>query len=358
MLDACFRRALYCSSSVAGRANPPAVTPEPAIEKTKTTIEKNLFVGKFITCGRSPKDQSYKTNLYYIALFTYLPFTRSRCGGTPAFASVNRVVTSQSVGAKQAGDVKREAAENLACRLRSAMFFACGACLAAQAGPTGVIYHLEPAKPLSRFDSIQITLLEKLNRVDRGHLVRLKHVILPSRWDLDELAYSPMPHSVSGFAVTPKALVVDLSTQLFGAYEFGNSVRWGPVSSGDRLHPTPAGLYHLNWHARIRISSENDEWVMPWYFNFSNKIGLGLHQYTLPGRPASHGCVRLLLPDAKWLFNWGQGWELAADGQVLANGTPVMIVGGYDYEGARPWLLPEWWARGVTFPASDLASMR
>jgi hypothetical protein len=130
------------------------------------------------------------------------------------------------------------------------------------------------------------------------------------------------------------------------------------VSSGDRHHATPAGFYHLNWNARIRISSENDEWVMPWFFNFCNKIGLGLHQYTLPGRPASHGCVRLLLADAKWLFYWGQKWELASDGQVLANGTPVMIVGGYDYESARPWLQPGWWAEGVTLPASDLASLR
>jgi hypothetical protein len=95
-----------------------------------------------------------------------------------------------------------------------------------------------------------------------------------------------------------------------------------------------------------------------WFFNFSNKIGLGLDHYSLPGRPASHGCIRLLLPDAKWLFYWGLGWEPASDGQVLANGTPVMIVGGYDYEGARPWLQPGWWARGVTFPVSDLASLR
>ena len=243
-------------------------------------------------------------------------------------------------------------------RVDLAMFFACGVYLAAQAGRTDVSYHLEPAEPLSRFGESQIVLLEKLNRADRGHLVRLKLLILPSQWDLDQLAYSPLPHSVSRFVVTPKALVVDLSTQLFGAYEFGNLVRWGPVSSGDRHHPTPPGLYHLNWNARIRISSEHHEWVMPWFFNFSSKIGLGLHHYTLPGRPASHGCIRLLRPDAKWLFYWGQGWELAFDGQVLTNGTPVMIVGGYDYEGAQPWLQPGWWARGVTFPASDLASLR
>jgi hypothetical protein len=97
---------------------------------------------------------------------------------------------------------------------------------------------------------------------------------------------------------------------------------------------------------------------MPRFFNFSNTIGLGLHQYNLPGRPASHGCFRLLLPNANWLLHWGQGWELASDGQVLANGTPVMMVGGYDYQGARPWLQPGWWEKGVTLPASDLASLR
>ena len=102
----------------------------------------------------------------------------------------------------------------------------------------------------------------------------------------------------------------------------------------------------------------NDKWVMPWFFNFCNRIGLGLHQYTLPGRPASHGCVRLLRPDAEWLFYWGQGWTLASDGQVLVNGTPVLIVGGYDYKGTRPWLQAAWWAKGVTLPASVLASLR
>jgi L,D-transpeptidase catalytic domain len=221
---------------------------------------------------------------------------------------------------------------NSACRLGSAIFLACGIGFAVQAGRIDVTYHLEPAKPLSRFDSSQIALLEKLNRADGSHLAR--------------------------FAATPKALVVDLPTQLFGAYEFGNLVRWGPVSSGDRLHQTPPGVYYLNWNARIRISSENNRWMMPWFFNFCNKIGLGLHQYTLPGRPASHGCVRLLLPDAKWLFYWGQGWALASDGQVLANGTPVLIVGGYDYGGDRPWLQPDWWARGVMLTSSDVASLR
>jgi len=97
---------------------------------------------------------------------------------------------------------------------------------------------------------------------------------------------------------------------------------------------------------------------MPWYFNFCSKRGLGLHQYALPGRPASHGCVRLLLADAKWLFHWGEGWMLTSDRQVLQHGTPILIVGSYNFGRTRPWLQPEWWSRGVTLPTSEMATLR
>jgi hypothetical protein len=238
------------------------------------------------------------------------------------------------------------------------LFFAWGLCFAADLEQSDVSYRLGAAKSLSRFGKAQRALLEKLNHVDSAHLMGLKRLIMPNRWDLDLLAYSPMPRSVDGLSSQPKALVVDLSAQVFGAYELGNLVRWGPISSGDRNHRTPPGLYYLNWHSRIRISSENDSWVMPWYFNFSSKLGLGLHQYTLPGRPASHGCIRMLRQDAQWLFNWGEGWTLTSDGQIAGHGTPVLIIGSYDFRGSRPWLRPGWWTRGVTIGASEMAGLR
>ena len=247
---------------------------------------------------------------------------------------------------------------NCRCRLDPALLFVCALRLVAQVEPSDLSYHLAPAKALSRLDREQITLLEKLNRADAAHLSRLAKLIVPSRWHLDPLTYSPMPLTVPRLSSQPKAIVVDLSAQVFGAYESGNLVRWGPVSSGDRRHQTPSGLYYLNWNARIRISSENDAWVMPWYFNFCSRRGLGLHQYTLPGRPASHGCIRLLLSDAKWLFHWGEGWTLTPDHELLQHGTPVLIVGSYDFTGTRPWLKPAWWTRGVTLPAAEISSLR
>lgn len=223
-----------------------------------------------------------------------------------------------------------------------------GLCFVAQAADT-IACHLEPANPLSRFKAGQLALLQKLNHADAPHLARLNRIVVPNRWDPDELHYSPLPQNVPELSEHKKAIVVDLAAQVFGAYESGQLVRWGPVSTGDRHHQTPSGTYHLNWHARVRVSSENPTWIMPWYFNFSSDRGFGLHQYALPGRPASHGCTRLLATDARWLFNWGEGSSTDDDtGEPADTGTLVLIQGKYDFKSPQPWLQPRWWSRGVS----------
>ena len=208
---------------------------------------------------------------------------------------------------------------------------------------------LERTQPLSRFSSGQVALLAKLNHADAAHLGRFSRILVPIRWEADENLYSPMPRVLDQLAGYDKALVVDLAAQVFGAYESGKLVHWGPVSSGDRRHTTPGGIYHLNWRARVRVSSENPTWIMPWCFNFSADRGLALHQFTLPGRPASHGCVRLLAVDAKWLFSWGDMWKLG-DGwnDIEREGTLVLLVGKYDFTSPQPWMRPSWWTHGVS----------
>jgi hypothetical protein len=111
---------------------------------------------------------------------------------------------------------------------------------------------------LSRFEPEQIALLEKLNRADTAHLAGLKKMIVPNRWDLGHLAYSPMPLVVPWLSDQRKALVVVIGAQVFGAYELGLLVRWGPVSTGGSTHETPSGHYNLNWNARIHRNSENE----------------------------------------------------------------------------------------------------
>ena len=77
---------------------------------------------------------------------------------------------------------------------------------------------------------------------------------------------------------------------------------------------------------------------MKWYFNLANFQGVSMHQYALPGYPASHACVRLYKEDAIWLYNWADEWILK-DSKISVYGTPVVIFGTYPFNQRKPWLL-------------------
>jgi hypothetical protein len=163
-----------------------------------------------------------------------------------------------------------------------------------------------------------------------------------------------MPARYDAAAAIPKVVVVYLPAQMFGAYEHGTLVRWGPVSSGGRVSPTPAGLFHLNWRSTGHRSTVDPDWFLRWYFNFENREGRALHEYALPGYPASHGCVRLLSRDAEWLFGWGEPWTLDARDRVVTPGTPLLIIGAYDFGAPPPWHSTGWLASPVALPAHGL----
>jgi lipoprotein-anchoring transpeptidase ErfK/SrfK len=194
----------------------------------------------------------------------------------------------------------------------------------------------------ARFTPEQIEVLEKLNRRDREHLVRtdppVPGLVVPATWDTDPLAYSPFPLEWSAGATIPKYLVVHQPGQTFGAYEFGRLVRWGPVSTGRKETATPAGSFNLTWRSRKRTSTDNDAWILEWYFNFINSRGISFHQFDLPGYAASHACVRMLQRDAMWLYAWGEQWKLTEDRRsVDTPGTPVLVIGAFAHGKTPPW---------------------
>jgi hypothetical protein len=221
-----------------------------------------------------------------------------------------------------------------------------------------VEYRIEPlheaTDPLAaRFTAEQLSVLEKLNRADVVRLSRQRQLVVPAVWYDDETLYSPFPLRYPAVIRHPKFLVVDQPAQAFAAYEAGRLVRWGPVSSGRQAHPTPDGLFHLNWRSQGRHSTVNPRWFMRWYVNFHNTRGLALHEYDLPGYPASHACIRLLERDAAWMYHWGEVWTLDARGiTVLEPGTPLLIVGQYAFAEPAPWRSLEHLARGIVLPAS------
>lgn len=113
-----------------------------------------------------------------------------------------------------------------------------------------------------------------------------------------------------------------------------------PVATGKSTHPTPAGSYHIrakekdynsNLYGKITdaagtvVVADADSRVdkvpeggkfegatMPYWMRLTDS-GVGLHVGYVPGRPASHGCVRLKNDTAKMLF------------ELTKIGTPVVI---------------------------------
>lgn len=113
-----------------------------------------------------------------------------------------------------------------------------------------------------------------------------------------------------------------------------------PVATGKKSHPTPTGefkvlgksqIYASNLYGKIYDATgavaiedadttrdavpEGGKFVgapMPYWMRLTN-TGVGLHIGYVPGRPASHGCIRLPRPVAPVLF------------EKVKVGTPVVI---------------------------------
>ncbi len=213
----------------------------------------------------------------------------------------------------------------------------------------------EKTKQAPRFRSYQITTVKellqlreslgarrfeealKLNRIDLRHARQGDSLVVPvsnESW----LDLSPFPKTWKGLEDQPKLIAVSLRLQAWAAYEDGQLVRWGPVSSGREASPTFTGLYHTNWCQKERRSTFNDEWLLKWYINLDNGNGISFHQYELPGYPDSHACVRLAADDSEWIYYWCRSWVLSPDERmVLREGTPVVVFGDYAWAGPRPW---------------------
>jgi hypothetical protein len=192
---------------------------------------------------------------------------------------------------------------------------------------------------VDRFGGEGLDAILRLNRIDAEHAWRGDTLTVPDPMR-PIVAFSPFPARVRALGSVPKALLVALRVQAWAAYAHGRQVRWGPASTGRAETPTCPGLYYTNWKAAERRSTDNPDWVLRWYINFESRGGCSFHVFDLPGRPASHSCVRLLEPDAEWIYHWADQWLLTADeATVLRNGTPVVIFGAYDVEAPPPWKL-------------------
>ena len=96
-------------------------------------------------------------------------------------------------------------------------------------------------------------------------------------------------------------IVVSLPLQRAYVYRGGTLIGVSTVSTGRAGHETPAGTFNILQKRREHYSNLYNNAPMP----FMQRLtwdGIALHAGEIPGRPASHGCVRLPLAFARNLF--------------------------------------------------------
>jgi hypothetical protein len=96
-------------------------------------------------------------------------------------------------------------------------------------------------------------------------------------------------------------IVVSLPQQIAYVFRGGTLIGVSTVSTGKPGHDTPTGSFEILQKRREHYSNLYDNAPMP----FMQRLtwdGIALHAGEIPGRPASHGCVRLPLAFARHLY--------------------------------------------------------
>lgn len=232
-------------------------------------------------------------------------------------------------------------------------------------GPCAIVYPSDAAmkwdcRTLRPKESLETVFGEywidvaRFNRIDRRHAHAGVSIKVPRR--IEDLAeFQPMPLFYPPAEHEEQFILVDLSEQFLGAYEYG-ALRFSlPIASGNGHDPTqtPTGEFRLAVaHRRHQSSLFTVEGTdRPYPMNYAlrfhvNREGVSywIHGRDLPGYPASHGCIGLYdepmqkeqygfpkdpeLNDAKRLFEWVLGGEVEDEKLIrLSHGLRAYIVG-------------------------------
>jgi len=128
--------------------------------------------------------------------------------------------------------------------------------------------------------------------------------------DIDMMDISPFSYHIP--STGRRVVLVDPKRLAWGAYDSGgNLVNWGPMSGGKGYCPdihgrckTPVGsfsVYNKRGPECYSTKFPIGEGGAPMPYCMFFKGGYAMHGGYVPGFNASHGCVRLFTPDARWL---------------------------------------------------------
>ena len=111
----------------------------------------------------------------------------------------------------------------------------------------------------------------------------------------------PIESIQSRSAGEPIMAIVSLRSQRITVYDAKGWILRAPVSSGTKGRETPAGIFSVIQKVEEHYSNLYDDAFMP-HMQRITWSGIALHGGVLPGRPASHGCIRLPFDFAEQLF--------------------------------------------------------
>jgi L,D-transpeptidase catalytic domain len=149
-------------------------------------------------------------------------------------------------------------------------------------------------------------IVQRVNRT-YNYIYRGRKLAVPK--DIDNVTiFDVSPFSLNINQKGEKIIIIDQNKLAWGAYDRkGRLLKWGPISSGKDYCPdigrrcrTQTGVFRFfdkqNKKCRSRMFRANMPFCMFFYKGFA------LHgSDDIPGKRASHGCIRLFVHDAKWL---------------------------------------------------------
>ena len=192
----------------------------------------------------------------------------------------------------------------------------------------------------------------RFNRADRRHIYPGMYLKVPKRLE-DIKNFTPLPRYYEPAESEPQFILVNLSEQFLGAYEYGCLVFSVPIATGEKGNETPNGEFRIiavdsQHESSMYFVGKTDKPYPMHYglmFYISRKgVSFWIHGRDLPGYPASHGCIGLydeqmqkkyygypknpVLEDAKILFEWVIS-PFVDDGKfhIFKEGPKISIVG-------------------------------
>jgi len=215
---------------------------------------------------------------------------------------------------------------------------------------------IRPQDTLEKLFGDDWVYVARFNRIDRRHVYPGMTIKVPKNME-DIKGYTPMPADYEPARHHEKYILVNVTEQWLGAYEYGKLKFSMPAATGMDGHNTPTGLFQVDARHRNHTSSlyktEDQEAQYPMdnairFHVGEDDVAYWIHARDLPGRPASHGCIGVydeamqkreydtpetpVLLDSEKLYAWAVGEEEYEDDsgelELLEDAPIVEVIGG------------------------------